>query len=307
LAWWPTLLSDTEGDPSEAELCHTGTSGYISGCFWEEVGHPSPHSAGMSHRIGRLGTGWDMSRWQPLSESLDPDVRLLVEQLRRLKLRTGLSLVELAESTPYSKSAWHRYLNGTKFPTAGRRGARNTCGCGRRGRSRRRHPPRPPAAAPAGAPGPDRGGVAGPAERWAAPAWAGGSCSRGLRSTRRSARPAARWWKRRGTPTTCGPAAPPAWRPHSARSRPQPSSAVLNWCRGVRFSPPRVVRLRRTARSRPDQRIHRGRTAPGHRPRVSVGRLCARRGGWRVADQDQDRRRRCTRPIERNSLTRRRS
>ncbi|MDX6328282.1 MAG: hypothetical protein QOI83_665 [Streptomycetaceae bacterium] len=57
-----------------------------------------------------------MSRWQPLSESLHPDVRLLVEQLRRLKLRTGLSLVELAESTPYSKSAWHRYLSGDKFP-----------------------------------------------------------------------------------------------------------------------------------------------------------------------------------------------
>jgi hypothetical protein len=29
-----------------------------------------------------------MSRWQSLSESLAPDVRLLVEQFRRLKLRT---------------------------------------------------------------------------------------------------------------------------------------------------------------------------------------------------------------------------
>jgi hypothetical protein len=33
-----------------------------------------------------------MSRWQPLSESLNPDVRLFVE------------------------SAWHRYLDGSKFP-----------------------------------------------------------------------------------------------------------------------------------------------------------------------------------------------
>jgi hypothetical protein len=33
-----------------------------------------------------------MSRWQPLSESLNPDVRLFV------------------------KSAWHRYLDGSKFP-----------------------------------------------------------------------------------------------------------------------------------------------------------------------------------------------
>ncbi|MER7935162.1 DUF2690 domain-containing protein [Streptomyces sp. NPDC093272] len=36
--------------------------------------------------------------------------------LRELKERTGLSLAALAARTPYSKSAWHRYLSGTKPP-----------------------------------------------------------------------------------------------------------------------------------------------------------------------------------------------
>ncbi|MEU2624122.1 XRE family transcriptional regulator [Streptomyces sp. NPDC007157] len=36
--------------------------------------------------------------------------------LRELKERTGLSLAALAARTPYSKSAWHRYLTGAKRP-----------------------------------------------------------------------------------------------------------------------------------------------------------------------------------------------
>ncbi|MEV7325174.1 DUF2690 domain-containing protein [Streptomyces sp. NPDC093970] len=36
--------------------------------------------------------------------------------LRELKERTGLSLAALAARTPYSKSAWHRYLSGAKRP-----------------------------------------------------------------------------------------------------------------------------------------------------------------------------------------------
>ncbi|MEU6198873.1 DUF2690 domain-containing protein [Streptomyces sp. NPDC047061] len=36
--------------------------------------------------------------------------------LRELKERTGLSLAALAARTPYSKSAWHRYLSGDKRP-----------------------------------------------------------------------------------------------------------------------------------------------------------------------------------------------
>ncbi|WP_262055894.1 YjfA family protein [Streptomyces sp. STR69] len=42
--------------------------------------------------------------------------RLLTERLRLLKQRTGLSLAALAALTPYSKSTWHRYLNGDQFP-----------------------------------------------------------------------------------------------------------------------------------------------------------------------------------------------
>ncbi|MFD1657574.1 DUF2690 domain-containing protein [Streptomyces caeni] len=36
--------------------------------------------------------------------------------LRGLKERTGLSLAALAARTPYSKSAWHRYLHGVQRP-----------------------------------------------------------------------------------------------------------------------------------------------------------------------------------------------
>ena len=57
-----------------------------------------------------------MAHWQRLPDALDPDVRRLVEQLRLLKDRSGHSLQALAEATACSKSAWQRYLNGTKFP-----------------------------------------------------------------------------------------------------------------------------------------------------------------------------------------------
>jgi hypothetical protein len=57
-----------------------------------------------------------MRHWQPLPESLEPETRNLVVRMRCLKEQTGMSLVELAKRTAHSKSAWHRYLNGTKFP-----------------------------------------------------------------------------------------------------------------------------------------------------------------------------------------------
>ncbi|GAB7034448.1 helix-turn-helix domain-containing protein [Streptomyces sp. NPDC021749] len=57
-----------------------------------------------------------VSRWRPLPDTLDPAGQLLAEELRVLKERTGLSLDGLAKRTPYSKSAWHRYLNGEKLP-----------------------------------------------------------------------------------------------------------------------------------------------------------------------------------------------
>ncbi|MGW1056364.1 DUF2690 domain-containing protein [Streptomyces sp. NPDC002521] len=40
----------------------------------------------------------------------------LLERMRALKDATGMSLAELAARTAHSKSAWHRYLNGTQFP-----------------------------------------------------------------------------------------------------------------------------------------------------------------------------------------------
>lgn len=57
-----------------------------------------------------------MSRWRPLPDTLDTDAQRLAKELRVLKERTGLSLDGLARKTPYSKSAWHRYLNGEKLP-----------------------------------------------------------------------------------------------------------------------------------------------------------------------------------------------
>ncbi|MEU1404473.1 helix-turn-helix transcriptional regulator [Streptomyces sp. NPDC005728] len=60
-----------------------------------------------------------MTRWQPLPDSLPREARHLVEQLRFLKGRTGLSLAELARRTAYSKSSWQRYLSGAKLPPRG--------------------------------------------------------------------------------------------------------------------------------------------------------------------------------------------
>ncbi|MFE3144937.1 DUF2690 domain-containing protein [Streptomyces scopuliridis] len=57
-----------------------------------------------------------MADWKALPETLEPDARALVEQLRRLKDRSGLSLAALAERTLHSKSSWERYLNGKSLP-----------------------------------------------------------------------------------------------------------------------------------------------------------------------------------------------
>ncbi|MCX5388212.1 XRE family transcriptional regulator [Streptomyces sp. NBC_00083] len=57
-----------------------------------------------------------MAQWQPLPESTRPELRLLVAELRHLKHSSGLSLAGLAARTTYSKSAWHRYLNGGNLP-----------------------------------------------------------------------------------------------------------------------------------------------------------------------------------------------
>jgi peptidoglycan hydrolase-like protein with peptidoglycan-binding domain len=60
--------------------------------------------------------GVDMSRWKELPASLDPRVRQLAVQLRRLKDHSGLSLQALAARTGYSRASWDRYLNGRALP-----------------------------------------------------------------------------------------------------------------------------------------------------------------------------------------------
>jgi hypothetical protein len=50
------------------------------------------------------------------SQLAEPECRQLTEGLRELKDRTRLSLAGLAERTPYSKSAWGRYLGGQVLP-----------------------------------------------------------------------------------------------------------------------------------------------------------------------------------------------
>lgn len=44
-----------------------------------------------------------------------PECVALAEGLRKVRARTGLSLVALAGRTAYSKSSWERYLNGKKL------------------------------------------------------------------------------------------------------------------------------------------------------------------------------------------------
>ncbi|NJQ00677.1 peptidoglycan-binding protein [Streptomyces zingiberis] len=57
-----------------------------------------------------------MSRWKELPETLDERALRLTVELRRLKDRTGLSLVSLGRKTGYSRSSWERYLNGRALP-----------------------------------------------------------------------------------------------------------------------------------------------------------------------------------------------
>jgi peptidoglycan hydrolase-like protein with peptidoglycan-binding domain len=57
-------------------------------------------------------------RWRELPETLDPKGRQLVQQLRRLKDHSGLTLRMLQARTPFSGSSWERYLNGKAVPPA---------------------------------------------------------------------------------------------------------------------------------------------------------------------------------------------
>ncbi|MGW6774678.1 helix-turn-helix domain-containing protein [Streptomyces sp. NPDC055037] len=51
---------------------------------------------------------------KPVVEKPAAECERLAGELSALRARTGLSLVALAGRTPYSKSSWQRYLNGTK-------------------------------------------------------------------------------------------------------------------------------------------------------------------------------------------------
>ncbi|MFE7933863.1 peptidoglycan-binding protein [Streptomyces sp. NPDC057456] len=57
-----------------------------------------------------------MSRWKALSTELDPRVRQLLTQLRRLKDHSGLNMRQLAAKTGYSEKSWERYLGGRSLP-----------------------------------------------------------------------------------------------------------------------------------------------------------------------------------------------
>ncbi|MEU6672209.1 DUF2690 domain-containing protein [Streptomyces sp. NPDC046727] len=57
-----------------------------------------------------------MGAWRDLPGELEPDAQVLVDRLRKMKDDSGLSLAALAGRTPYSKSAWERYLNGRALP-----------------------------------------------------------------------------------------------------------------------------------------------------------------------------------------------
>ncbi|MEU1802283.1 DUF2690 domain-containing protein [Streptomyces sp. NPDC019937] len=56
------------------------------------------------------------SHWRELPPALPTAYVNLVTDLRELKLRSGLNLAGLAETTAISKSSWERYLNGKQFP-----------------------------------------------------------------------------------------------------------------------------------------------------------------------------------------------
>ncbi|MFI6446277.1 helix-turn-helix domain-containing protein [Kitasatospora sp. NPDC050543] len=55
--------------------------------------------------------------WRGLPAELSPAESELVEALRSMKSRSGLTLVELAAKTHYSKSSWQRWLNGDRLVT----------------------------------------------------------------------------------------------------------------------------------------------------------------------------------------------
>uniref|UniRef100_A0AAU3HSA4 Peptidoglycan-binding protein n=1 Tax=Streptomyces sp. NBC_01393 TaxID=2903851 RepID=A0AAU3HSA4_9ACTN len=61
-------------------------------------------------------SGGNMPRRKALPAELDPRVRQLVTQLRRLKDHSELNMLQLAAKTGYSQKSWERYLGGRSLP-----------------------------------------------------------------------------------------------------------------------------------------------------------------------------------------------
>ncbi|WP_443072507.1 peptidoglycan-binding protein [Streptomyces sp. NBC_01485] len=57
-----------------------------------------------------------MARRKPLSAELNPSVKQLVTELRRLTDHSELSMRQLAAKTGYSQKSWERYLGGRSLP-----------------------------------------------------------------------------------------------------------------------------------------------------------------------------------------------
>ena len=57
------------------------------------------------------------NNWRPLPEELTAPERELAERLRELKDAAGITLAELGVETHYTRSSWHRWLNGERLVT----------------------------------------------------------------------------------------------------------------------------------------------------------------------------------------------
>ena len=54
------------------------------------------------------------TNWAPLPDDVTEPAARLVEELRALKDAKGLTLLDLAAATHYSRSSWERWLNGKR-------------------------------------------------------------------------------------------------------------------------------------------------------------------------------------------------
>ncbi|MFE0424710.1 helix-turn-helix domain-containing protein, partial [Streptomyces sp. NPDC058953] len=57
-----------------------------------------------------------MPQWKALPEGLDPDIRELTEELRRIVDGSGLDIAGLSVATGFGVTSWERYLDGRVLP-----------------------------------------------------------------------------------------------------------------------------------------------------------------------------------------------